>query len=69
MSILGHQMWNGALLHLYVQDMETTAIIADLFTVIFMAVCWTEVKIDRNGRRALLFFVSLLVLNIVALMR
>ena len=49
--------------------METTAIIADLFTVIFMAVCWTEVKIDRNGRRALLFFVSLLVLNIVALMR
>ena len=49
--------------------METVAVVADFFTVICMALCWSEVRIDRNGRRAMVFFVSLLLLNIIALMR
>jgi len=49
--------------------METVTVVADFFTVICMALCWSEVRIDRNGRRAMVFFVSLLLLNIIALMR
>ena len=47
--------------------METVAVVADFFTVICMALCWSEVRADRNGRTAMLLFMSLLLLNIVAL--
>jgi len=49
--------------------METVTVVADFFTVICMALCWSEVRADRNGRTAMLLFMSLLLLNIVALMR